>query len=138
MSPQFVLAVNSLIPAAAKFEKLPLIDVEYSTLNYKDGLAITGKGPVVRKYPIVPGIDLAGTVAESQHASWKAGGLETLKLINSPEAIDWPTLFLGVLLSAISAYFCIVYFIRLLDQMGMQPFIIYRLVLGGILLWFFI
>jgi len=50
-----------------------LIDVEYSTLNYKDGLAITGKGPVVRKYPIVPGIDLAGTVAESQHASWKAG-----------------------------------------------------------------
>jgi len=67
-----------------------------------------------------------------------AGGLETLNLINSPDAIDWPTLFLGVLLSAISAYFCIVYFIRLLDQMGMQPFIIYRLVLGGVLLWFFI
>ncbi len=49
------------------------IAVEFSTLNYKDGLAITGKGPVVRKYPMVPGIDLAGTVTESSHADWKAG-----------------------------------------------------------------
>lgn len=49
------------------------IDVEYSTLNYKDGLAITGKGPVVRKWPMVPGIDLVGTVTESSHADWKAG-----------------------------------------------------------------
>ena len=38
------------------------VDVEYSTLNYKDGLAITGKSPVVRKFPMVPGIDLAGVV----------------------------------------------------------------------------
>ena len=50
-----------------------VIDVEYSTLNYKDGLAITGRSPVVRKWPMVPGIDLAGTVAESSHADWKAG-----------------------------------------------------------------
>ncbi len=49
------------------------IAVDYSTLNYKDGLAITGKGPVVRKFPMVPGIDLAGTVIESSHADWKAG-----------------------------------------------------------------
>ena len=49
------------------------IDVAYSTLNYKDGLAITGKGPVVRKFPMVPGIDLAGTVRESSHCDWKAG-----------------------------------------------------------------
>jgi acrylyl-CoA reductase (NADPH) len=49
------------------------IDVAYSTLNYKDGLAITGKSPVVRKFPMVPGIDLAGTVRESSHADWKAG-----------------------------------------------------------------
>ncbi|GAA0318794.1 MDR family oxidoreductase [Sphingomonas oligophenolica] len=49
------------------------IDVDYSTLNYKDGLAITGKSPVVRKFPMVPGIDLAGTVRESSHADWKAG-----------------------------------------------------------------
>jgi acrylyl-CoA reductase (NADPH) len=49
------------------------IDVAYSTLNYKDGLAITGSSPVVRKFPMVPGIDLAGTVRESSSAEWKAG-----------------------------------------------------------------
>jgi acrylyl-CoA reductase (NADPH) len=49
------------------------VDVEYSTLNYKDGLAITGKSPVVRKFPMVPGIDLAGVVTESRHADWKKG-----------------------------------------------------------------
>jgi len=50
-----------------------LVEVDYSTLNYKDALAITGKAPVVRKYPIVPGIDIAGTVLESQHDNWKKG-----------------------------------------------------------------
>lgn len=49
------------------------IDVAYSTLNYKDGLAITGSSPVVRKFPMIPGIDLAGTVRESSHADWKTG-----------------------------------------------------------------
>jgi len=49
------------------------IDVAYSTLNYKDGLAITGRAPVVRKFPMVPGIDLSGTVRESSHSEWKAG-----------------------------------------------------------------
>jgi acrylyl-CoA reductase (NADPH) len=49
------------------------IDVAYSTLNYKDGLAITGSSPVVRKFPMVPGIDLVGTVSDSSHADWKAG-----------------------------------------------------------------
>lgn len=49
------------------------IDVAYSTLNYKDGLAITGKSPVVRKFPMVPGIDLVGTVRTSDHADWKPG-----------------------------------------------------------------
>ena len=49
------------------------VDVEYSTLNFKDGLAITGKSPVVRKFPMVPGIDLAGVVTESGHADFKAG-----------------------------------------------------------------
>lgn len=49
------------------------IDVDYSTLNFKDGLAITGASPVVRKFPMVPGIDLAGTVRESSHAAWKVG-----------------------------------------------------------------
>ncbi|MEO7885499.1 MDR family oxidoreductase [Polaromonas sp.] len=50
-----------------------LVQVEYSTLNYKDGLAITNKGPVVRNWPMVAGIDGAGTVLESTHAGWKAG-----------------------------------------------------------------
>lgn len=49
------------------------IDVEYSTLNYKDGLAITGRSPVVRKFPMVPGIDLAGVVSASSHPNWKVG-----------------------------------------------------------------
>jgi acrylyl-CoA reductase (NADPH) len=49
------------------------VEVEYSTLNYKDALAITGKSPIVRKYPLVPGIDLAGVVTESTHANWSVG-----------------------------------------------------------------
>jgi len=49
------------------------IDVEYSTLNYKDGLAITGASPVVRRFPMVPGIDLAGVVTGSTHPEWKEG-----------------------------------------------------------------
>ena len=50
-----------------------LIKVDYSSLNYKDGLAITGKGPVVRKFPMVPGIDLAGTVISSEDDRYKEG-----------------------------------------------------------------
>lgn len=50
-----------------------LVKVDYSTLNYKDGLAITNKAPVVRAWPMVAGIDGAGTVLESTHANWKAG-----------------------------------------------------------------
>ena len=50
-----------------------LIRVEHSTLNYKDGLAITNRSPVVRNWPMVPGIDAAGTVLESTHSAWKAG-----------------------------------------------------------------
>jgi acrylyl-CoA reductase (NADPH) len=49
------------------------VRVERSTLNYKDALAITGKAPVIRKFPMVPGIDAAGVVVESSNASWKAG-----------------------------------------------------------------
>jgi len=67
-----------------------------------------------------------------------AGGLETIKLIKSNESIDWFSLFAGVSLSAISAYLCIVYFIKLLDKIGMQPFVIYRLVLGLVLFLSFV
>jgi acrylyl-CoA reductase (NADPH) len=50
-----------------------LLAVDYSSLNYKDGLAITGKGKIVRQWPLVPGIDLAGSVLESSSADYQAG-----------------------------------------------------------------
>lgn len=50
-----------------------LVRVDFSTLNYKDALALTGTSPIVRKFPLIPGIDFAGTVEESGHPKWKAG-----------------------------------------------------------------
>lgn len=49
------------------------VAVDATTVNYKDGLAITGKAPVVRRWPLIPGIDLAGTVISSDNANWKEG-----------------------------------------------------------------
>jgi len=49
------------------------VRVDYSTLNYKDGLAITNRSPVVRKWPMVPGVDFAGTVEASSHPDWQEG-----------------------------------------------------------------
>lgn len=49
------------------------IATQWSTLNYKDGLALTGKAPVVRRWPMIPGVDLAGTVETSTHPDWQAG-----------------------------------------------------------------
>ncbi len=49
------------------------VRVTHSTLNYKDGLALTGKAPVVRRWPMIPGIDFAGVVESSSHAEFKAG-----------------------------------------------------------------
>jgi len=49
------------------------IAVEHSSVNYKDGLAITGKAPIVRRFPLVPGIDLAGVVISSSHDAFTAG-----------------------------------------------------------------
>ncbi|SOV26487.1 Acrylyl-CoA reductase AcuI (plasmid) [Pseudomonas aeruginosa] len=58
-------------------EQLPegdvTVRVSYSTLNFKDGLAITGKSPVVRQFPMVPGIDFVGTVENSTHPKYQAG-----------------------------------------------------------------
>lgn len=50
-----------------------LVAVDYSSLNYKDGLAVTGKGKIVRQFPLVPGIDLAGTVLESSTPAYQVG-----------------------------------------------------------------
>jgi len=49
------------------------VRVEWSTVNYKDGLAVTGKSPVVRRFPMIAGVDFAGTVEASSHAAWKPG-----------------------------------------------------------------
>lgn len=49
------------------------VEVKYSTLNYKDALAITGRSPVVRSFPLTPGIDFSGVVIESRHPAWKTG-----------------------------------------------------------------
>ena len=65
--------------ALTQFDDAELMDgdvtvrVEWSTLNYKDGLAITGKAPVVRRFPMIAGIDFAGTVEQSSHPQWKVG-----------------------------------------------------------------
>ena len=50
-----------------------VVDVAYSTLNYKDALALTGKSPIVRSYPLVPGVDFAGTVVKSDRAEFEPG-----------------------------------------------------------------
>jgi acrylyl-CoA reductase (NADPH) len=63
------------------------IAVEWSTVNYKDGLAITGKAPVVRKFPMIPGIDLAGTVESSSHPAWKPGDKVVLNGFGLSETI---------------------------------------------------
>lgn len=67
-----------------------------------------------------------------------AGGLKTIELVQSSLRIDWAALVSGALFSAISAYICIFLFLKMLDRIGMWPFVIYRLVLGGFLLWLFL
>ncbi len=63
----------------ADFDEANLMDgdvtvrIEWSTVNYKDGLALTGKAPVIRRFPMIPGIDFAGTVESSSHPQWKPG-----------------------------------------------------------------
>ncbi len=66
-----------------------------------------------------------------------AGGLETLKLLKSSVEVNWGFLGLGVGISAISGYFCIVYFLKLLNKIGLFPFILYRFCLGIFLAWYF-
>src|SRR5215475_4925840 len=50
-----------------------VVRVSHSTVNYKDGLAVTGKAPVIRRWPMIPGIDFAGTVASSSNPEFSAG-----------------------------------------------------------------
>ena len=72
-------AEKGITAALTQFDEAELMEgdvtvaVEWSTLNYKDGLAVTGKAPVVRRFPMIAGIDFAGTVEQSSHPEWKAG-----------------------------------------------------------------
>jgi acrylyl-CoA reductase (NADPH) len=66
------LSENDLMPGDVT------IKVEYSGLNYKDGLALTGKAPIIRRFPMIPGIDLSGTVVRSEHPGFKAGDVVVL------------------------------------------------------------
>ena len=74
-----VIAEKGAKAALTDFDEANLMDgdvtvrVEYSTINYKDGLAVTGKAPVVRRFPMIAGIDFAGTVEASSHPAWKPG-----------------------------------------------------------------
>ncbi len=68
-------------------ERLPegdvLVSVMYSSLNYKDALAVTGAGPIVRRYPLVPGVDLAGTVTHSDDARYAAGEIPRAEAVDA-------------------------------------------------------
>nr|WP_210313343.1 MDR family oxidoreductase [Rhodopseudomonas rhenobacensis] len=72
-------AEKGTVAALTQFDEAELMDgdvtvgVEWSTVNYKDGLAVTGKAPVVRRFPMIAGIDLAGTVLKSENPDWQVG-----------------------------------------------------------------
>ncbi|MCA6064517.1 undecaprenyl-diphosphate phosphatase [Thalassolituus marinus] len=66
-----------------------------------------------------------------------AGGLKSLELAESVLPVDWSSILLGVAISAVSAWLCIYYFLAFINRIGMMPFVIYRLILGGVLFLFF-
>ncbi len=66
-----------------------------------------------------------------------AGGLEAINLLKDPQLIDIPAMLVGPLLSGISAYVCIHYFLVVIKKLGMQPFVVYRVLFGAWLLWVF-
>jgi undecaprenyl-diphosphatase len=66
-----------------------------------------------------------------------AAGYESSKLLGGEHPVQWTPMLLGVAVSAISAYACIHYFLKLLDRIGMLPFVWYRLLLGAVLLWLY-
>ena len=67
-----------------------------------------------------------------------AGAYKGLQLTSEPAMVDWFAMSIGVVLSALTAYLCIHLFLKLLERIGMLPFVLYRLLLGGVLLYFFI
>lgn len=67
-----------------------------------------------------------------------AGMLLTLDLVKQPAMVDWSAMIIGVVTSSIAAYLCIHYFLKLLERIGMLPFVIYRLLLGAVLIYLFV
>jgi len=126
---------------------------ELDHINWKDILYIG----IAQAVSLIPGTSRSGITMTaglmlglSRHAAaqfsfllsipiiFLAGSWISVKLIRSAIAIDWSTLFSGALFSAISAYICIHFFMKLISQIGMWPFVIYRLILGVILITLFI
>ncbi len=114
------------------------VRIDYSTINYKDGLAITGRAPVVRRFPMVPGIDFAGTVERSTHPDWRQGDRVVLNgwgvgekhwgglaqrarvsgdwLVPLPEALSpWQAMAIGT--AGYTAMLCVL----ALEQHGVRP-----------------
>ncbi len=125
---------------------------EYS-ITWKDVLIIGG----AQALALIPGTSRSGItitagliVGLSREASARfsfllsipvivlAGGLLTLDLVRVPQDVDWGAMLLGIVISAISAYACIHYFLLFIKRVGMQPFVIYRVLLGLLLLWIFL
>ncbi|NNF95687.1 MAG: undecaprenyl-diphosphate phosphatase, partial [Halobacteria archaeon] len=67
-----------------------------------------------------------------------AGGYKGMQLVKEAATVDWLAMIIGMVLSALTAYLCIHMFLKLLERIGMLPFVLYRLLLGGVLLYFFI
>ncbi len=67
-----------------------------------------------------------------------AGGYESLKLLEQAAAVDWHAMLVGAGVSALSAWVCIHFFLKLIERIGMWPFVIYRLLLGALLLWMYL
>ena len=66
------------------------LDVSYSSLNYKDALAICNKGPIVRQFPMVPGIDFVGRVTASRHPDWQQDDVALLTGWRGRKTVGWP------------------------------------------------
>jgi len=114
------------------------LDVLYSAINYKDGLAITGKGPVVRRFPMIPGVDLAGRVTRSGHEGFAPGDVVVATgcgigeahyggfaqkarlsgewLVKLPEALT-PARAMTVGTAGLTAAFCVL----ALERQGLRP-----------------
>jgi len=114
------------------------VRVKWSTINYKDGLAITGKSPVVRKFPLVPGIDFAGVVEDSSHPDYKpgdrvvlngwgvgethSGGLAQKARVNGDWLIPMPPALTGRQAMAIgTAGYTAMLCVQALERHGVQP-----------------